>query len=177
MFLQKISQSLSDFNDPDATYNQLFFSPAFNMTRGGNIWNIGQTLRFTSNFYNYTFENGTTESVQNVAAVRISFDSIDNGQALFDTINPLPSSSLTTETPSTTSTKAVKITTTTSLVGYPTPVVIHRDGFISGYFLPNSSVAVLVMQGFIDPSRKRCRCPSASIRSHSLFSYLFSQIQ
>jgi hypothetical protein len=38
----------------------------------------------------------------------------------------------------------------TSLQGYPTPVVIHPDGHVSGYFLNGTKAAALVMQGFID---------------------------
>ncbi|KAF5870381.1 putative peptidase s41 family protein [Botrytis fragariae] len=169
-FLQKTSQSLSNFNDPDATYNQLFFSPAFNVSGGGNVFNVRQMLGFTSDFYNYTFENGTTKSLQNVAEALISFDGIDSGQSLFDALNPLPST--TTESAAASATSSVRITTTTSLVGYPTPIVIHRDGYVSGYFLPNSSVAVLVMQGFIDPAETDTDTPL--LQSEVVASFLSS---
>ncbi|KAI9650895.1 hypothetical protein NHQ30_000930 [Ciborinia camelliae] len=169
-FLQKTGQTLSDFSDPDATYNQLFFSPAFNVTGGGNVFNTGQMLGLKSDFYNYTFENGTTKSVQNLAVAKISFDGIDSGQALFDTINP--SASTTNETATATTNTSVQITTTTSLAGYPTPVIIHRDGYTSGYFLPNSSVAVLAMQSFIDPAENDSDAPL--IQSEVVASFLDS---
>ncbi|TGO24125.1 hypothetical protein BPAE_0111g00060 [Botrytis paeoniae] len=169
-FLQKTGQSLSYFNDPDATYNQLFFSPAFNVSGGGNVFNVRQILGFTSDFYNYTFENGTTKSVPNVAKALISFDGINSGQTLFDDLNPLPSTI--TESAAASATSSVRITTTTSLVGYPTPVVIHRDGYVSGYFLPNSSVAVLVMQGFIDPAETDTDAPL--LQSEVVASFLSS---
>lgn len=127
-------------------------------------------LGFTSDFYNYTFENGTTKSVQNVAEALISFDDINSGQTLFDVLNSLPSTKVESATASTTS--SVRISTTTSLVGYPTPVVIHRDGYISGYFLPNSSVAVLVMQGFIDPAETDTDAPL--LQSEVVASFLSS---
>ncbi|KAB8294146.1 hypothetical protein EYC80_009589 [Monilinia laxa] len=174
MFLQKTGQTLSAYNDPDATYNQLFFSPAFNATGSGELYKFGQVLGFTSDFYNYTFENGTTSSFRNVATAKISFEGIDSGKALFDTINP-PISTIaqsTTTTSTTTTTSAQVTTTTTSLIGYPTPVVMHRDGYTSGYFLPDSDVAVLAMQSFLDPADTDPDAPR--IQSEVVTSFLSS---
>ncbi|RAL67192.1 hypothetical protein DID88_007969 [Monilinia fructigena] len=173
MFLQKTAQTLSAYNDPDATYNQLFFSPAFDATGSGEVYRFGQVLGFTSDFYNYTFENGTTRKFRNIATAKISFEGIDSGKALFDTINP-PISTITqsTTTSTTTTTSAQVITTTTSLIGYPTPIVMHRDGYTSGYFLPNSDVAVLAIQSFLDPADTDPDAPR--IQSEVVASFLSS---
>ncbi|TGO32660.1 hypothetical protein BHYA_0298g00080 [Botrytis hyacinthi] len=137
IFLQKTGQSLSDFNDPDATYNQLFsLRPLMSQA-------VVMYLMFVKCWGSHPTsttihsKHGTTKSVQNVAEAPISFDGIDSGQTLFDALNPL--SSTTNDSAVASATSSVLITTTTSLVGYPTPVVIHRDDYISGYSCPTAA--------------------------------------
>ncbi|KAM3079675.1 hypothetical protein ACMFMG_006088 [Clarireedia jacksonii] len=154
-YLQRTAQTLSSYGDPDSTYNTLFFSLPFTVAGIYSTFEFGQIFGFDSDSNNYTFENGTTSSFDNVAIANIPFDGITSGAALFDVLNPTPppdtpTSNTTTPFPSTTT--SAQIIPTTSLLGYPTPIVIHRSGYTSGYFLSdsNSDTAVLALQSFID---------------------------
>lgn len=164
-YINFIAQTTSNFQDPDAIFNQALTSLAFAYnpltSSGGDLFVLGGHIYgFSADSYNYTFANGTTHTFLNAATTALDFTDIQNGQDLFDAVDlpptedsNTPAASSTTAAPSPT-TAAAKPTSTaiTSLIGYPSPVVIHPDGYTSGYFLPNSSIAVLAMQGFIDAS-------------------------
>ncbi|PQE15305.1 peptidase S41 family protein [Rutstroemia sp. NJR-2017a BVV2] len=162
IYLQRTAQTLSAYNDPDSTYNTLFFSLPFTVSGVASTFDFGQTFGFDSNSNNYTFENGTTSSFDNIAVAKIPFDDITSGLALFDFLNPvsLPSnpssnSGTTIPDPSPTPTPTAEITPITSLPGYPTPIVIHRDGYTSGYFLsfPSNDTAILALSSFTDANQ------------------------
>ncbi|PQE21755.1 peptidase s41 family protein [Rutstroemia sp. NJR-2017a BBW] len=156
-YLQRTAQTLSQYNDPDSTYNSLFFSLPFTVSGVASTFDLGQTFGFESNSNNYTFENGTTSSFDNIAVAKIPFDDITSGPALFDFLNPVsspssaPFSSTSTTIPDPSPTPTAEITPIASLPGYPTPIVIHRSGYTSGYFLSSSNdTAILVLSSFID---------------------------
>ena len=113
---------------------------------------------FRTDTWTYKFANGTSTVLENVAGTRLNFSTIQTGQDLFDLVDlPPPDVATTTAAASrpisSTSSATQTVSTSSvisSLVGYPSPLVIHPDGYTSGYFLPNSTIAVLAMQGFID---------------------------
>ncbi|KAF8848517.1 peptidase S41 family protein-like protein [Acephala macrosclerotiorum] len=162
-YINYIAQTTSPFQDPDAIFNQAFTSLAFSyipQARGGNLFQIGGYLYgFEADSYNYTFANGTVREIGNLAVTQLDFTGIETGQDLFNLVD-LPPSEVSTTAAAATSTTATSVSTTaatttsstavTSLTGYPSPVAIHPDGYVSGYFLPNSTIAVLVMQSFAD---------------------------
>lgn len=101
--------------------------------------------------------------IVNIAAVNsLDFTTITSGEDLFNAVNPNQTTATTSDATAALSTAAASSiaasssiaaassTSTTSLLGYPTPVVIQPDGYTSGYFLENTTTAVLVMQGFAD---------------------------
>lgn len=163
-YINYIAQTTSNFQDPDAIFNQAFTSLAFSYNpftgSGGDLFVTGGHIYgFSADSYNYTFANGTTHTFFHAATTGVDFTDIQNGQDLFDAVDLPPTedsvapavASSTTTAPSSTATAAKSTSTViTSLIGYPSPVVIHPDGYTSGYFLPNSTIAVLAMQGFID---------------------------
>lgn len=141
---------LGALNDPDASYNSVFFSKAFAAAnpagwegyfagsgRFGYIWPGPQT--------EIRFENGTTRTYPTIARVIGNFTGVTDGESMYQkfcTGHKPPTSSEATKT---------NTTTTTPAPGYPSPVVISSDHVVSGYFLNstrNSDVAVLSMLSF-----------------------------
>lgn len=138
--------------DPDAIYNLMFTTPALAQQTLGNSWVFGgHSYGFASENTTYFFANSSIPVVRaNRAFTQQDFTGIDSGEALFD-IYEVPSP--TTSNKRSLSEKAKRATAsvpaTTKVAGYPDPVIIHPDGgYTAGYFLPNSSVAVLVMTAF-----------------------------
>jgi hypothetical protein len=143
--------------DPDAIYNLMFTSPALAQQSLGNSWVFGgHTYGFASENTTYLFENSSIPVVRaNRAYTSHDFTGINSGEALFEAFE-VPSS--TTNDKRSFSDKAKRATAseaaTTKVAGYPDPVIIHPDGgYTAGYFLPNSTVAVLVMTAFEGKSR------------------------
>lgn len=88
-----------------------------------------------------SFENGTTTTYQNYARVIGDFTGVTDGETFYEVFcNPLAT---TTESNTTTTENT---TTVVSVPGYPSPVVLHPEGAIGGYFLDGAAyddVAVL----------------------------------
>lgn len=159
--LLKAGLETLQYSDPDAIYNLMFYSLPLYLEEVGSAWSAGGHIYgFANDTTTYGFANGSTLVQKNVAITNVDFSQIDSGASLFE-VYELPATSdssaatstiptgspSVTPTPTTTSTAAV---TTTQINGYPTPVILHPDGYTGGYFLPNSSVAVLVISGFIN---------------------------
>lgn len=186
-FLEYMGQVTSDFQDPDAIYNQMFSSLAFNYLNlggGGNLFQIGGHLYgFRTDTWTYAFANGTTSIFENVCTTAVDFTQILTGQDLFNSVD-LPPSTTTSSDPAITSApssdsanaaaadSASTSSTISSLAGYPSPVIIHPDGYVSGYFLPNSTIAVLAMQGFVDSTESD---PLAAPFQQSVIEYFLNQ--
>ncbi|RDW71635.1 hypothetical protein BP6252_08198 [Coleophoma cylindrospora] len=146
-YLNLLGQTMSPFQDPDAIYNQVFYSlPAAAYNGGSGLFVIGgYKYGFTDDTYIYEFANRTSATFDNIATTSLDFSNITSGLDLFNLVDLPPIPEPTPTTASASATLAV-----TSLVGYPSPVVIHSDGYTSGYFLENTTIAVLAIQGFID---------------------------
>jgi hypothetical protein len=95
-----------------------------------------------------TFENGTDLVVENKAAVIGDFTGVTDGNSFYQ--------KFCTGTPTTNASTAAVTSTTPSATpsatapatGYPAPLFISADKQVSGYYLPNSDVAVLSMISF-----------------------------
>jgi hypothetical protein len=137
-YLEEFSQ-LGALNDPDALYNSMFFSPAFAAESAGFQGYFTGSGRFGWLFPGHdtkiTFENGTEFIVQNQGAVIGNFAGVTDGESFYRKFctGPIP----TTTTTAPTATPSVVVPS-----GYPLPVVISADKQVSGYYLPNSDVAV-----------------------------------
>jgi hypothetical protein len=154
LYLQLISMSSGIYQDNDANYNQVFYSlPSVVYTGSKGSFVVGGHLYgFPTDALTYSFANGTDITGKLAVTTSTNLTSIRSGKDLFNLVD-LPSKSSTTTkikrdtTPLQLRSSAKKVT---SLQGYPQPVVIHPDGYVSGYFLNDTKTAVLVMQGFID---------------------------
>ncbi|KAI9748723.1 MAG: hypothetical protein M4579_007141 [Chaenotheca gracillima] len=151
-YLQTLAD-LSNPQDPDARYNQMFYE----LAESG----VGQFDLFSNPTYNpgpgvtVKFENGTTRSIENLAQGQVLPPGIDSGEAIFSAFFlPTTTSALASGSPSATLT-ALPQTQTPSPVptGYPTPVVKNTLNYANGYYLTseeNSQVAVLSLPSFLE---------------------------
>ena len=165
-YLNFLSQTTSPYQDPDANYNQVFYSlPSFsyNSDSLGIYTSAAFIFGFTKDTYTYQFSNGSVSYFDNFAVLSpgLDFTGVDSGQALFDLVDLPPTTEASVTAAATTSsssiptaTSSATATTVTSLAGYPSPVVIHSEGYTSGYFLDNTSTAVLAVQGFTDTAEQ-----------------------
>lgn len=156
-FILSLGLQSQPYLDPDAIYNQMFDGRATEASSivasssGNDFANGAYPLGIESNNTTFLFANGSRTSVENIAVLLQNFTGIDSAQALFEkfeippTNTPASSSSATTSTP---------VPSITALRGYPKPVVIQSDGYTSGYFLDNSDVAILVLNGFLGKSEE-----------------------
>jgi hypothetical protein len=141
--------------DPDAIYNLMFVSSPLLEEGTGNSWVAGgHPYGFASNTTTYVFANGSSIVRGNFAYTSQDFSLIDSGETLFEIVE-IPAKTTEQRKRSTGGeVKRAAAATVTSVAGYPTPVVIHPDGgYTAGYFIPNSTVAVLVMTAFEGASR------------------------
>ena len=145
--------------DPDAAYNILFYSPAFEAAapgwRGFFAGSGRQRYIYPGANTTISFENGTTTIYENTASVIGDFSGVTDGNSFYQVFctgpaNPTSTNATTTTAAST----AAPTATSTSLnvpAGYPVPVVITPDQSAAGYYIPDlPDVAVLSMLSF-DP--------------------------
>lgn len=93
-----------------------------------------------------TFENGTDLVVGNKAAVIGDFTGVTDGSSFYKKFcTPAANSSTAAVTSATSSATP---SATAAAPGYPAPLFISADKQVSGYYLPNSDVAVLSMISF-----------------------------
>lgn len=136
--LQNLGETTSDYQDPDAIWNNNLFSLPLNVTGTGKQFHYGNhPYGFTSDQYNFTFANDSTASFQNIALLGLAqnFTGIDSGQKLYDLVDsPPPVPADNTIDPTSNTTTASNATATiprlpiTSLAGYPSPIVMHPFG-------------------------------------------------
>ncbi|KAJ4345926.1 uncharacterized protein N0V89_012062 [Didymosphaeria variabile] len=135
--------------DPDAGYNAMFYNKAqvaAKLSNGGYFAQGGRT----SNIYpgentTYTFENGTSVTVDNVALLRYDFTGATDNQYFINRYA------------GTTSFSANKINIPNAPSGYPTAVVATKDGTLAGYYLSGDGlddIAVLSVLSFSPSSVK-----------------------
>ncbi|WEW60400.1 hypothetical protein PRK78_005885 [Emydomyces testavorans] len=135
--------------DPDALYNDLFFSlPAATQDLSGSFFSaIGL---YTGPKTTIKFENGTKREFQNDASFHLSFDGVKNGDTFYEKfcsgdIKQAPMLKK-REVELQKRSKAGK-----PRAGFPEPVVESNEGSIAGYFLEHnySDTAVLSLSSFV----------------------------
>jgi hypothetical protein len=145
-FLQVVSL-YSNYQDPDALYNQLFYSPAQAKQGSGDGYCLYLHPFGLEDSSSYIFANDTSKpkAFSNFAYLRGNFSDINSGSDLF-TASVLPPTI--TATPTTAA--AIKARALASVDPYPTnPVAVHPQGYIAGYFLDGyDDTCVLAMSAF-----------------------------
>lgn len=152
-FLERLSLTMSPFQDADAVYNQLFYSPPNNLQGQANLFRFGAWMfGFPSDAFTYQLANGSTAVYDNLASANIDFSGITDGPSLFravevqlngDVSTLLSRRDLLDEEP-----LERRQSLSGNMVGYPTPYVAHSEGAYTAGFFPTTKVAVLTMSAF-----------------------------
>jgi len=125
--------------DADTAYNTMFYEKAFEAGGVGNgYFFINGRVRYiypgpTTKF---SFANGTTIELDNVAHVKGSFAGVTDGPSFYQAFCTGPQ----------TSASAAAAAAPISAPGYPNPVITTNDSIVSGYYLEGegfNDVAVL----------------------------------
>ncbi len=154
--------------DPDAQFNQLFWSIPTALNGETPSLMAGNTM---PDAHLVTFANGTEKRYDNKASINHPFTDIDSGEALHSAVEiPPPATATeaaksrrnddgtpTEEQPQTeasqTPSSSEAATTPSSPAGYPVPVTLHPHGYMAGYFIQNSpehaDTAILSITSFI----------------------------
>ncbi|KAL1956542.1 hypothetical protein VTO42DRAFT_7013 [Malbranchea cinnamomea] len=145
--------------DPDALYNELFYSRA-GETVGGLGGFFGMSGEYTGPTTTLEFANGTKREYENLASFGVSLDGIKDGESFYDrfcngnlaTGPALKKRDLFLASPRKPFVK--RAPSESPRPGYPTPVVEHSSGEVAGYFLEGShgDTAVLSISGFMGDS-------------------------
>lgn len=140
------------FQDPDALYQSMFYSTGGYPAGSGNQFynfpypGLPETLELQ-------FSNGTTRPLEIQAKLQLDFTNIDSGKDVRYAVE-IPSTTTTTTAASTSTETATSTPSTTfipAIPGYPWPVEIHYEKYISGYFLNETGyedTAVLSVSAF-----------------------------
>jgi len=154
---------LGFLQDPDALYNNVFYSMSFDAQQGGGYGGYFAGSGRYAMIYpgaNTTLEfaNGTVNTYSNFATVIGNFSGVVDGESAYEKFCTGPhlvpdTSNVTYPFPTA---PALPPTATVPAFGYPTPVIISSDDQVSGYFLNENDekyadVAVLAMLSF-EPS-------------------------
>ena len=157
-FLDRLLQYNLALTDLDAAYNTMFANPVPLVLAQTGVFDVGFDPEMMDKA-SYTFANGSQITVNNTISLPPFPRTFTNGQDLYDILlagQPPQSEDdmMSIQTPSLTSTSAASTTNRPQPLypGYPTPVmsqaVAASDLPISGYFLPESDVAVLSLPTF-----------------------------
>ncbi|KAF8851590.1 hypothetical protein BDZ45DRAFT_750549 [Acephala macrosclerotiorum] len=161
-FLEKMSVTTDQFQDPDALWNRLFYNPAAALREQfGQYYTGGWMFGFDNDTITYNFANGSTQQFVTYAAISpaVDFTDITDGTSLFEVVEVLPNAptrnkrDLEEREQLTKWTRRVvnkrQSSTSTEMPGYPTPWIVHpEDPYTAGFFL-DSGVAVLSMTAFV----------------------------
>jgi Peptidase family S41 len=165
----------SNFEDHDAAFNHLFWSPASNaleLNNGGPVQGMfggsgPARLLYPGPTTTLKFRNGTEKTFENFAKVNVDFTGVDDGESFYRTFctgSPKESPTLTSSTslasnaslPSATPSSANirdPVVLTPNTPAYPQPLIRHPSNLNAGYYLnfsSYSSVAVLSVINFVD---------------------------
>lgn len=135
--------------DPDAIYNSQFWTiPGIASGQGNGFYDASYPS--LPDVSTYEFRNGTTWSVPNRGLIDVSFAGITSGEDLHNVyeLNKTTTANKRSDTESDNSALTKRDTACAAKVNYyPTPVVIHCQGYVSGYFL-DEDTCVLVLYSF-----------------------------
>ncbi|ODA76428.1 hypothetical protein RJ55_07697 [Drechmeria coniospora] len=160
-FIESVAAKGTEWSDVDAGYNSMFMQRSANSRfgikgsfhRGGNIG-----LTYPGPTTSYTYDNGTTVTVNNVARLRGDWSQLRDGAAVFamfcapggqHTARPAPKHPHIYDTPPLFAAKDGRF------FKYPEPVIATSDLVVSGYYLNGTGldhVAVLALSSFVGNS-------------------------
>ncbi|KUJ24278.1 uncharacterized protein LY89DRAFT_713160 [Mollisia scopiformis] len=156
-FLEQMSVTTDQFQDPDALWNRLFYnSPAALRDTFGQYYEGGWMFGFDNDTISYTFDNGSTASFYTYAAISpsVDFTYVTDGPSLFEVVEVAPNAPQKRKRDLESMKKrrrtkfARQSSTSSEMPGYPTPFIVHpEDPYTAGFFL-DSGVAVLSMTAF-----------------------------
>lgn len=136
--------------DADSAYNSMFWEISGRANGLGNGFFQGSgRIRYIyqGDTTNITFANGTEITLENYARIKQPLTGVTDGETMYDVFcNPNGFPSKTTNTTSTTS---------ATMPGYPSPVLITNDSVVAGYYLDGEGyedVAVIVLLAFENES-------------------------
>ncbi|KAH8895537.1 hypothetical protein GQ53DRAFT_856196 [Thozetella sp. PMI_491] len=135
--------TLAGQQDPDAAYNAVLNSAVFQTLGSGNLfYKNAQTL---PDSFNVTFSDGRSTTWQNDAVLQISFKGINSGEALHSRVELRASTSSKTAASSTATAVKRLDERAAGISGYPSPVMINTNKYISGYFLNSTKADTCVL--------------------------------
>ncbi|KAI1816111.1 hypothetical protein GGS20DRAFT_575674 [Poronia punctata] len=151
-FLQKWIFAVSGNQDADAAYNSLFYEKAYEaeVASNGYFQNGGRTRYvYPGNVTSFTFANGTSVELSNVARLKGDWNGVVDGPSYFEKFAPgADVSTPFVPPPAPPPTPSAPVS---AVKGYPDPVIVSSDGVISGYYLEGEGLedtAVLVALSF-----------------------------
>ncbi|KAI1006120.1 hypothetical protein K3495_g2105 [Podosphaera aphanis] len=145
---------LATFNqDPDAAYNAMFYEKA-SAAAGGlkGFFSSGGRLRYIypGASTTFTFENGTSLTLDNLARVKGDFSNVTTGEKFYSRFCSPNVSSIQQEVPTDVPLAPPRLTP-----GYPPAVISTKDTVVSGYYIDGEGygdVAVLSVLAFMSQS-------------------------
>jgi hypothetical protein len=155
-----------NIQDPDASYNNVFFELAQFTILPGNTGTFSFPQLYPGANTTLTFANGSSTAIPNDAIVLEDLSSITNGDDMYSAFcTPKSISSATAAASSAAATSSIQkrqastaLPSSTASVapaptspGYPNPVVKHSANLVAGYFLNgtgNDNVAVLSIPSY-----------------------------
>ena len=157
-FLDRLLQYNLGLTDLDAAYNTMFANPVPLVLAQTGVFDVGFDPEMTDTT-SYTFANGSQITLNNRISLPPFPSTFSTGQNLYDMLLQGQSSrSEVKRTSSQTASETFRSVASTSTLleplypGYPTPVTVQAvaasDLPISGYFFPESDVAVLSLPTF-----------------------------
>ncbi|KAK2616347.1 hypothetical protein QQS21_000781 [Conoideocrella luteorostrata] len=160
-YVQDTVNEASDFQDPDAAYNSMFWSKAVSRTgrqHGGFISGARHWYLYSGPKTSLTFSNGTTIELENKAEVVSNMTGVVDGPSMYKKFctNGYANTSMDDvagyymKTQGRDDIGRTSVSTAT-LAGYPSPVIATKDGSVSGYYLSGQGfehIAVTVLSSF-----------------------------
>lgn len=144
-YVQNYAYTASFNQDADAAYNTMFFEKAFvgEGTGNGYFFRNGRVRYiYPGPDTTFTYANGTTFMLNNVAYVKGDFSGVTDGPSFYQKFCTGP---VTTES------AAAVNEVLTGPPGYPVPVITTGDAIVSGYYLDGKGfedVAVISLLAF-----------------------------
>ncbi|KAK2778497.1 peptidase s41 family protein [Colletotrichum kahawae] len=125
--------------DADSAYNSMFYEKAYRAVGGTGYFKRGGRTRYVypGEATSFTFENGTSVELSNVARLKGNWTGVVDGTTFFKKFAPgaVAAKEAAPTTSATPTTSAAPAAAPTGVPGYPAPVVISSDEIVSGYFI------------------------------------------
>lgn len=142
----------ADFHDEDTRYNALFPNQA-SLSMGQTFLGAFRVGVFDGPNTTLVFQNGSSRTDQNVAVVFNNFDGVTDGKSFFQKFCTGPTGTQTVAAAAATGSSTTSLAGTTTAAGtpsgaavtqtgYPSPVIIHPQLAVAGYYLQGQQFSV-----------------------------------